>query len=124
MNERREQVMARAMAAGKFPRSRLAHYRAAYDRDAEGTAALLDRLAGAPILAALHPEEYASDDAYPTVNVSGNRATATPTQGNAREHVNVVDVEYPPEFLTHDERERIDAATRGERQRRITVGKD
>jgi hypothetical protein len=41
---RREQVLAKAVQEGKFPPSRVDHYRALYETDAEGTEKLIAAL--------------------------------------------------------------------------------
>jgi hypothetical protein len=50
----RERLLAAAVAVGKFPESRVDHYRLLYDRDPKGTEQLIDALA------AVLPPEHAA----------------------------------------------------------------
>jgi hypothetical protein len=55
--QRREQVLASAVAAGKFPESRREHYARMWDADPERTEALIDATVGVPaaLLSASRP---------------------------------------------------------------------
>jgi hypothetical protein len=57
VNERRNQVIHAAIAAGRFPEARRQHYSEMYDRDRAGTERLIAGLEGIPLLASLASEQ-------------------------------------------------------------------
>ena len=60
----RERVLDAAIAQGKFPARRRAHYEALYARDPEGTRALIARLASVPEITN-DAAKRTPDDSYP-----------------------------------------------------------
>lgn len=65
----REKLLAAAVQRGKFPASRVDHYRAAYDRDPQGTERLIDALVACPqpdgVAAAIAAAEPPAEQVYP-----------------------------------------------------------
>ena len=71
----RERVLDAAIAAGKFPARRRAHYEALYVRDPDGTCALIARLASVPEITidapAATPDDSCPRAWLPEVNPRG-----------------------------------------------------
>lgn len=86
-DEKRERILTDAVKAGKFPPSRVEHYRAAYNADPEGTEQLIASLAEG--LVPVHeeggaPGESASEAAYPVEWLPEVAARAAGTNGGSR----------------------------------------
>jgi hypothetical protein len=85
---RRDQLVASAVRAGKFPPSRRAHYATRYDTDPEATEAAINRMADnvVPVKERgvdVSEEELQASDAYPKEWVSGGHQPAPASTTNA-----------------------------------------
>jgi hypothetical protein len=94
----RDRLINAAIAAGKFPESRRAHYARLYDAQPQATARFIDTLAAGVV-----PDVTVPEPAYPA-------AAGAPSPGPS---------EYPDTGLSASERQRVAAIREGKQHARI-----